>query len=152
MKGRWKRRGGSKTPYALSLPLTPRTSAGWPLTCVFVTVNEARRYLATSILSRPGGQQIRFLHPCHLKTEVERTCETLWFFKTPRQWIKSKITILHSPECCLLKTVRICMHTHTTLHECPRWCGVLWNVELKMSRHVRNVDKYWTRLYFSTLH
>jgi hypothetical protein len=39
---------GSKTPYALSFPLPPRTSAGWPPTCVFVTVNEARRYLATS--------------------------------------------------------------------------------------------------------
>jgi hypothetical protein len=39
---------GSKTPCALSLPLPPHTSAGSPLTCVFVTVNEARRYLATS--------------------------------------------------------------------------------------------------------
>jgi hypothetical protein len=40
---------GSKTPYALPIPLPSRTSTGWPATCVFVTVNEARRYLATSI-------------------------------------------------------------------------------------------------------
>jgi hypothetical protein len=33
----------------LSLPLPPRTSAGWSPTCVFVAVNEARRYLATNI-------------------------------------------------------------------------------------------------------
>jgi hypothetical protein len=27
-KGRWKGQAGSKTPYALSLPLPPRTTAG----------------------------------------------------------------------------------------------------------------------------
>jgi hypothetical protein len=43
--------GRDKTPYALSLPLSPRISAGRPPTCVFVTVNEARRYLATSIIT-----------------------------------------------------------------------------------------------------
>jgi hypothetical protein len=47
--GRWKGQGGAKTPYALWLPLPPRTSTGWPPTCVFVTVNEARIYLAISI-------------------------------------------------------------------------------------------------------
>jgi hypothetical protein len=40
---------GDKTPYALSLPLPPRSSAGWP-PCVFVKVNKAWRYLATSKL------------------------------------------------------------------------------------------------------
>jgi hypothetical protein len=44
----------SKTPCALSLPLSSRTSAGWPLTCVSVTVNEARRYLVTRILILPS--------------------------------------------------------------------------------------------------
>jgi hypothetical protein len=47
-EGKMERAGGSKTPYALSLPLAP-TSAGWPQNCVFVAVNEARRYLATRI-------------------------------------------------------------------------------------------------------
>jgi hypothetical protein len=45
-----KGKGGEQTPYALSLPLPPRTAAGWPTTCVFLTVNGARRYLAASIL------------------------------------------------------------------------------------------------------
>jgi hypothetical protein len=36
--------------YALSLPVPPQTSAGWPPTCSFVTVNQALRYLAGSIL------------------------------------------------------------------------------------------------------
>lgn len=48
VKGRWKGEGGTKTPYALSFPLPPLTSAGWPSTYVFVTVNQALRYLATS--------------------------------------------------------------------------------------------------------
>jgi hypothetical protein len=34
---------------ALSLPFCPRTSTGWPPTCLFVTANDARRYLAASI-------------------------------------------------------------------------------------------------------
>jgi hypothetical protein len=42
-KGRWKGQVGSKTH-----PLHPRNAPGWPPTCVFVTVNEARRYLAAS--------------------------------------------------------------------------------------------------------
>jgi hypothetical protein len=47
-------RGGSKTP------LPPRTSAGWPPTCVYVTVNKARRYLATIIrLDEPIEYQRR---------------------------------------------------------------------------------------------
>jgi hypothetical protein len=41
--------GGGKTPNALSLHLPLRTSACWPTTCVFVTVKEARIYLAESI-------------------------------------------------------------------------------------------------------
>jgi hypothetical protein len=49
-EGKMERSRGSKTSYALSLPLLPRTSAGWPTMCVFVTVSEARRYLATSII------------------------------------------------------------------------------------------------------
>jgi hypothetical protein len=40
---------GGMTSYALSLPLPPRTSAEWSPTCASVTVNEARRYLTTSI-------------------------------------------------------------------------------------------------------
>jgi hypothetical protein len=43
---------GGMTPYALLLPHPPRSSAGWPPTCVFVTVNEVRRYLATSKFSQ----------------------------------------------------------------------------------------------------
>lgn len=39
-------RGERKTPNALSLP--PRTSTGWRKTCLFVTANEARIYLAIS--------------------------------------------------------------------------------------------------------
>lgn len=35
-----------KMPCALSLPLIHTTTLGWPPTCVFITVNEARRYLA----------------------------------------------------------------------------------------------------------
>jgi hypothetical protein len=59
---------GINTRYALSLPLRPRTSAGWPPTCVSVTVNEARRYLATSdtrlIVSRcRETRHVRELYP-----------------------------------------------------------------------------------------
>jgi hypothetical protein len=54
VNGRWKWKGG-KTPYALSFPLHSRISAGWPPMCVFVTVNEARRNLATSIATRTTG-------------------------------------------------------------------------------------------------
>jgi hypothetical protein len=43
------RGGGSKTPSALSPSFRPRTTGGWPPTCVFVKINEARRYLVTSI-------------------------------------------------------------------------------------------------------
>jgi hypothetical protein len=43
---------GRKTPFALSLPLPLRTSAGWPATCVFGTVIEDRNYLATSFRGR----------------------------------------------------------------------------------------------------
>jgi hypothetical protein len=46
--GMMDRARGEQDFFALSLPLPPRTSFGWPQTCVFVTVNEARRYLATS--------------------------------------------------------------------------------------------------------
>jgi hypothetical protein len=51
-EGKMERARGSKTLYALSLgslPLPPYTLVGWPPTCVFVMVNEAQRYLATSI-------------------------------------------------------------------------------------------------------
>jgi hypothetical protein len=39
---------GEQDAFAQSLSFPHRTSAVWPPTCVFVTVNEARRYLATS--------------------------------------------------------------------------------------------------------
>lgn len=53
---------GSKTPSALSLPLpSPPRLAGRPLTCVFVTVNGARRYLAESIpmMTRVDVEHVR---------------------------------------------------------------------------------------------
>jgi hypothetical protein len=46
-----KGKGGSKKPHALPPSLPPGTTAGWPPNCIFVTVNEARRYLATSIFN-----------------------------------------------------------------------------------------------------
>jgi hypothetical protein len=55
-EGKMERARGSNTPYALSFPLPLRTSAGWPTMCVFVTVNEARRYLATSIVRYTAAQ------------------------------------------------------------------------------------------------
>lgn len=36
--------------YALSNPLPPRITAGWPAMCVFVIDDEGQRYLATSIV------------------------------------------------------------------------------------------------------
>jgi hypothetical protein len=48
-KGKMDSSSGEQDAFALSLPLPPRTSAGWPATCVFVTVNEARRYLAAGL-------------------------------------------------------------------------------------------------------
>jgi hypothetical protein len=48
-EGKTVRERGCKTLHALSLPLPPHSPASWTATCVFVTVNEARRYLATSI-------------------------------------------------------------------------------------------------------
>jgi hypothetical protein len=47
-------KGGSKMPYVLSLPLPPRASAGCP-------VNEAQRYLATSI---PVAWEQHMLNKC----------------------------------------------------------------------------------------
>jgi hypothetical protein len=64
-----KRASGSKTRHALSLPFPPRTSAGWPTTCVFATVNEARRYLATSVsndLNFDGGGAVDLDNGHHL--------------------------------------------------------------------------------------
>jgi hypothetical protein len=49
--GDGKGKGRSKTHHVLSLPLSPRISSGCSRTCVFATVNAARRYLATSIPS-----------------------------------------------------------------------------------------------------
>jgi hypothetical protein len=37
--------GGDKTPSVLSLPLSPPSFAGWPSTCVLVTVKEAEDIL-----------------------------------------------------------------------------------------------------------
>jgi hypothetical protein len=50
VRGRWKGQGDQYAICAIAWrsSLLPRTSAGWPQTCVFVTVNEARRYLAAS--------------------------------------------------------------------------------------------------------
>jgi hypothetical protein len=45
-KGKRKGQVWGMMPRALSLPLPPRISAAWPPTCIFVTVNGARRYLA----------------------------------------------------------------------------------------------------------
>jgi hypothetical protein len=49
-EGKMERARGSKMPYALLLPFPPHTSAGWSPICLFVTINEAQRYLATGIL------------------------------------------------------------------------------------------------------
>jgi hypothetical protein len=49
-EGKMERARGSKTPYMLLLLLPPHISVGWPPMCVFVTVNVAQRYLATSIV------------------------------------------------------------------------------------------------------
>jgi hypothetical protein len=46
--GKIERSTGGGTPFSLSLPLPPRTMNGRRTTSVFVTVTEARRYLATS--------------------------------------------------------------------------------------------------------
>jgi hypothetical protein len=55
MKVREVREGkGGYTSYKLSLPLPPRFTAGWPTMCVFVTVSEAHRYLATTIQRLTG--------------------------------------------------------------------------------------------------
>jgi hypothetical protein len=43
-------RGEQDAIFAVASLLLPRTSSAWPLTCVFVTVNEAQRYLATSLI------------------------------------------------------------------------------------------------------
>jgi hypothetical protein len=55
------RAGGSKAPCTLLLLLPPSTSAGWPVTCAFVTVNAVRRYLATSLLRSNYSSQHIFL-------------------------------------------------------------------------------------------
>jgi hypothetical protein len=69
---------GSKTPYALSLPLLPHTSVGWPPTYVSVTVSEAQRHLATSIIHHLflsfrqacGNTVIHFIHGLQLNFHV----------------------------------------------------------------------------------
>lgn len=48
-EGNLERVRGCKTSYVLSLPLPPRTSPGRIPTRVFVQVNEAQRYIVTSI-------------------------------------------------------------------------------------------------------
>jgi hypothetical protein len=53
------RASGSKTPSALSLPVPPRNLAGWPATCVFVTVIETRRYPSTSTQGKGVNLQQR---------------------------------------------------------------------------------------------
>jgi hypothetical protein len=60
-EGKLERTRSSKTPHALSLPLPPRTLASWPPTCVFVTVNEARRYLTTSITTTLSVDQTSYI-------------------------------------------------------------------------------------------
>jgi hypothetical protein len=47
--------GGGKKHYVLSFPLPPHTSAGWPRTCVFVTVNAAWRHLVTCVMKPEGS-------------------------------------------------------------------------------------------------
>jgi hypothetical protein len=66
------RRG--KTSYAISLSLSPLTSAGWQPTCVFVTVNLARRYLAGREEKKFSGRNSNFSEfPCWLSDGVRNT-------------------------------------------------------------------------------
>jgi hypothetical protein len=67
--------GGDKTPYALLLPFLPRTSTGWPPTCVLVPVNEARRYLAISYTSLIPVE-------AHARSSATRTLGTMFVHVT----------------------------------------------------------------------
>jgi hypothetical protein len=73
--------GGSKTSCALSLPLPPRTSAGWPTTYVFGTVNEARRYLATSITVAEKKSSIPLIPKPAIENDPEKVTATFHLTK-----------------------------------------------------------------------
>jgi hypothetical protein len=89
------REGGNTTPFAIASP--PRTSAGWPPPCLFVTVNEAQRYLATSLLD------ISSLEP---RYNANKQLEDVLFRQITKQYLMSttnqKISDCNQSQQCLL--------------------------------------------------
>jgi hypothetical protein len=49
-------------PYELSLSILPYTWTGCPLTCVFATVSEAWKYLATVLAPCHGDEALCFIN------------------------------------------------------------------------------------------
>jgi hypothetical protein len=95
-KGWWKGQEGSN---ALSLPLPLRTSAAWPLMCVFVTVNKARRYLAASIIQETvilaGSGRLRLSLWLKRSAVCKQTHRLILLFNTTFQSIHICLLSIH---------------------------------------------------------